>query len=181
MNRIKLYKPVRLLAAAIIILSALTGGSANAKEIFAELTEMPHVESTFISGKIGHSLMALPEVGRIVRNGVTLDSDDLKAMFIYRCYSEDSVKKAREILSDYVKSHKNVELVMRTRQGGQEFTMYEETKAGNSDSSERAKFIIWTADAPNVCKVVVIDWDEVPDLSDLTKADDPLRYVNGIS
>lgn len=159
----------------IIWLSAMAGGTASAKEIFAELTEMPQVESTFISGKISSSAMAIPEISRSARNGVWVDSD-FKAMYVYRCYSEESVKKAREILSRYVKSNKNVEIVMRTRQGMQEYTIYDVSVPGKDGESQRAKLIIWNADAPNMCQVVVIDWEELPELSQLTKADDPLRF-----
>ncbi|MDE6007231.1 MAG: hypothetical protein K2G67_06735 [Muribaculaceae bacterium] len=169
---------IRGMIMLIMLLVANIG--ATAKEIFAELTAMPHVESTFISGRVGTSMMTVPEVARGAKNGVWIDSD-FKAMFIYRCYSEDSVKKARELLSNYVKSNNNVELVMRTRQGMQEYSMYEVVNAGARNTDNRAKLIIWNEDAPNVCQIVVIDWEELPDLSDITKAGDPLRFIAGLS
>lgn len=181
MKRSKHNRRLSFLTPVLIWLTAMTSGFANAKEIFAQLTEMPQVESTFISGKMGSRLMALPEVGRMVRNGIMLESGDFKAIFIYKCYSEESVKKARDILTDYIKSNKDVELLMRTRQGGQEYTMYEESRHGASNSSHRSKLIIWNSDAPNVCEVVVIELEELPDLSELTLTDDPLRYIQGIS
>ena len=47
------------------------------------------------------------------------------ALYSYNCYSEESVKKARQILRDYIRRHPEMEVMMKTVQGMQEYIIYE--------------------------------------------------------
>lgn len=136
----------------LVALAAILPASA-ADDIFAALTEMPHVESTYVSGRFSHNK----------RNWYSNDGshsislrNGFSALYSYRCLSEESVAKARGILKKYLKKHPEMEMMMKTVQGMQEYVIYESFISDNKVS----KMIIWSSDAPNMAEVVVIDWDE---------------------
>lgn len=137
------------LAMALVALVPAMG----ADDIFAALAGMPQVESTYISGRFSHNKRYWQS-----RNGEHAFNISMgfSALYSYNCYSEESVKKARQILKDYIKRHPEMEVMMKTVQGMQEYVIYESFISDNVVS----KVIIWSSDAPNVAEVVVIDWDE---------------------
>lgn len=144
----------RQLAAVTLVLAAIgVSPAAQANDIFEALNGMTTVESTYVSGRFAHNK-------KTWRNHTGTRAMDLSkgfsSLYSYQCYSEESVKKARQILADYLKKNKNVEVVMRSKQGGQEYVVYEKFK----DDDMVTQMIIWSCDAPNVCEVVVIDWDK---------------------
>ena len=148
--RRKLCVRVMLMAVALI---SIAGFDAKAEDIFSELNNLSHVESTYVSGRFAHNkTMWRSSYGNRAMNL----SKGFSALYTYQCYSTESVKKARQILKDYIASNKNVELVMRSKQDGQEYMVYEKLMGDDMIS----QMVIWNCDGPNVCEVVVIDWDK---------------------
>lgn len=142
----------RAAASMLVALAAILPASA-ADDIFAALTEMPNVESTYVSGRFSHNK----------RNWYSNDGshsvslrNGFSALYSYRCLSKESVAKARGILKNYLKKHPEMEVMMKTVQGMQEYIIYESFISDKKVS----RMIIWSSDAPNMAEVVVIDWDE---------------------
>lgn len=126
---------------------------AQAEDIFEQLSSLPSVESTYVSGRFAHNKKRW--FNHDGSHSMDL-SDGFSSLYSYQCYSEESVKMARKILSDYLKKNKDIEVVMRSKQGAQEYVVYEKFK----DNDILTQLIIWSCDARNVCEVVVIDWDK---------------------
>lgn len=137
------------LAMALVALVPAMG----ADDIFAALAEMPQVESTYISGRFSHNKRTWRSNNG--QHALNLGKG-FSALYSYNCYSEESVKKARQILRDYIRRHPEMEVMMKTVQGMQEYIIYESFLSEDVIN----KVIIWSSDAPNVAEVVVIDWDE---------------------
>ena len=127
--------------------------SANAADIFAELTGMDNVESTYVSGRFAHNKKYW--YSNSGKHAMDL-TRGFSALYSYQCYSEEAVKKARKILDDYLKKNSDVEVVMKTIQGRQEYMVLEKF----TSDEKVAQMIIWNSDAPNVCEIVVIDWNK---------------------
>lgn len=143
-------------ARVLLIVSALcatAGFEASAEDIFAELNDMPHVEGTYVSGRFSHNKKYWSSNSGDRYMNL---SKGFSALYTYQCYSTDAVKKARQILKQYVRNNSNVELVMRSKTDGQEYMVYE--KFMNEEMI--SQMVIWNSDGPNVCEVVVIDWDK---------------------
>lgn len=137
------------LAMALVALVPAMG----ADDIFAALAEMPQVESTYISGRFSHNKRTWRSNNG--QHALNLGKG-FSALYSYNCYSEESVKKARQILRDYIRRHPEMEVMMKTVQGMQEYIIYESFLSEDVIN----KVIIWSSDAPNVAEIVVIDWDE---------------------
>jgi len=131
--------------------AALCPSAANAEELFADLAGMPQVESTYVSGRFAHNQKYW--YSRDGQHTMNL-SRGFSALYSYTCYSEESVSKARKILKDYLKKNPDVEIVMKTTQGSQEYLVYEKFLGDDKVT----QMIIWSSDAPNTCEIVVIDW-----------------------
>lgn len=131
--------------------AALCPSAANAEELFADLAGMPQVESTYVSGRFAHNQ-------KYWYSSDGMHTMDLRrgfsALYSYTCYSEEAVTKARNILKDYLKKNPDVEIVMKTIQGGQEYLVYEKFIGDDKVS----QMIIWSSAASNMCEIVVIDW-----------------------
>lgn len=139
--------------AVSVLMSLFFGSGVLASDIFAELSGMPQVESTYVSGRFSHNKKYwLSNSGK---QSVDL-TRGFSALYSYECYSEEAVKKARKLLEDYLKKNPDVEIMMKTVQDRQEYVIYEKFTADDKVS----QMIIWNSDAPNVCEIVVIDWNK---------------------
>lgn len=136
-----------------IVMAVLIGTTSFAADIFAELSGMPQVESTYVSGRFAHNKKYW--YSNTGRQSVDL-TRGFSALYSYECYSEEAVKKARKILEDYLKKNPDVEIMMKTIQDKQEYVIYEKF----TDDDKVSQMIIWNSDAPNVCEIVVIDWNK---------------------
>lgn len=144
----------RLIVGTVMtILGLFSCFKANAQEIFAELTDMKQVESTYISGRWAPTMPTW-------RNMTGTHAIDLRegfsALYTYNCYSIESVAKAHKILDSYLKKNSDIEVVMRTREGSSAYEIYERFTPDN----RLTQMIIWSSDAPNVAEIVVVDWKE---------------------
>lgn len=129
---------------------------ASAKEIFAELVNMPNVESTFISGSIvtpGSNYVPVIPPSNV---NVIIDTKNFSEMYIYSCYSVESTNKALEIIRDYLKKNKEMKTVLRTSTSQQAYSIYRQ----DDSNGNKIRLIIWNSYAPNNCQVVVIEWEE---------------------
>lgn len=145
--------PIRRYAGILLVLVAsfLCSQRAGAEEIFAALTDMNQVESTYISGRFAHHM----KTWRSANGNHAMNlSQGFSSLYSYQCYSLDAVDKARKILKDYLQKHPELEVVMRSKDAAGEYVVYESFIDDNTVS----KMIIWNSDAPNVCEIVVIDW-----------------------
>lgn len=141
--------------AIAVSFAALLPLTASAEEIFAQLTEMApnEVESTYISGRwSNHKQIWASQNGR---HGIDL-SEGFSALYTYNCYSEAAVQKARKILDAYIKKTPDIELLMRNREAGCIYEVYEHFTKENL----LKQMIVWSCDAPNVCEIIVVDWVE---------------------
>lgn len=143
-------KATAILLFAFILLSTAT---AKAEDIFADLTDLKQVESTYISGRFAHNQKTWQSHSGM--RAVNL-SDGFSSLYTYRCYSQESVDKARSILKAYLRKHPEMEVVMRTKELAGEYVIYEQF---NSDD-KLMKMIIWNGEAPNLCEIVVVDWKD---------------------
>lgn len=134
-----------------LFLIVLSSTAAKAEEVFAGLSEMKNVESTYISGRFSHSMQTW--ISNTGRHAMDL-SRGFSALYTYQCYSEESVNRARQLLDNYLKGKKDVELMMRTKQMGGEYLIYE-----SFDKQGRVtQMIIWNSESRNICEIVVVDW-----------------------
>lgn len=151
-NRVSKFRPVIIAMALAAIL--LMPFAVSAEEVFAELSGMDNVESTYVSGRFAHNKKTWYSASR--QHGMDL-SRGFSALYTYQCYSEESVAKAKKILKDYLKKNRDIEVVMKTSQGMQEYVVYEKF---SDDGKLIKQMIIWNSDAPNVCEIVVVDWNK---------------------
>ena len=139
------FRRLFILVGALFLLAGAS--PLHAEEIFARLAEMAHVESTYVSGRAasGTPKGSINLKGDYLRQG-------FKSLWNYECYSQESVREARRILDAYIKAHPEAELVIRTKNGGGEYSVYQ-----SYDKADHLKqLIIWSSDAPNVAQVTVI-------------------------
>ena len=131
----KEYKSLTRTLAVMLVLTASVFLSVPvmAEDVFADLAGMSHVESTYVSSR------------------------GFPSLYSYQCYSEEAVTKARDILKKYLKKNPDVEVVMKTTQGMQEYVVYEKFI---DEGKKVEQMIIWNSDASNVCEIVVINWDK---------------------
>lgn len=134
------------------LLSLVCTQKAAAEEIFAELSKMPSVESSFISGRFAHNKKLWQNANG--SHAMNL-SGGFSALYTYQCYSAESIDKAKKILDAYLKKNPDVELVMSTREHSSEYVIYE-----RFDKEDRLKeMIIWDLEGPNLCEIVVVYWE----------------------
>lgn len=136
-----------------LLLSLVMTTALNAADIFAELSGMPQVESTYVSGRFAHNKKYW--YSNSGKHSLDL-SRGFSALYSYQCYSQESVDKARKILENYLKKNSDIEVMMKTVQGSQEYVVYEKF----TSDDKIAQMIIWNSDAPNMCEIVVIDWNK---------------------
>ncbi len=137
----------------LLTLSLFASLSVKAEEIFAELADIKQVESTYISGRMAHNMpMWRSQTGSHAINF----NEGFSSLYTYQCYSVEAVDKARKILRNYLKSHPDMEVVMRTREASGEYVIYERFSKDN----RLMQMIIWSSDAPNICEIVVVDWKD---------------------
>lgn len=152
----KEYKSLARTLAVMLVLTASVFLSVPvmAEDVFADLAGMSHVESTYVSGRFAHNKKYWYS-----NSGMhTMDlSRGFSSLYSYQCYSEEAVTKARDILKKYLKKNPEVEVVMKTTQGMQEYVVYEKFI---DEGKKVEQMIIWNCDAPNVCEIVVINWDK---------------------
>lgn len=139
--------------AAVIAVTAAFSSPASAKEIFEDLCGDSQVECTYISGRFAHNQKLWRSLSG--RHAMNL-SQGFSRMYLYECYSMESVSKAHKLLDEYLSKDKNMEMVMKQEQGFQQYRVYEQF----GKDGKIYKMIIWSAEADNLCEVVVIDWDE---------------------
>lgn len=153
---VKEYKSVlRTFAATLaVMVSLLLPGQASAQDVFADLAGMSHVESTYVSGRFAHNKQRWRSSSGV--HAMDL-SRGFSSLYSYQCYSEDAVAKARDILKKYLKKTPDMEVMMKTTQGVQEYVVYEKF---TGDGSKVTQMIIWNCDASNVCEIVVINWEK---------------------
>lgn len=138
---------------SVFFLSLTFSLSVKAADIFADLTGMDHVESTYVSGRFAHNKKYW--YSNSGKHAMDL-TRGFSALYSYECYSEEAVKKARKILDEYMKKNPDVEVMMKTVQGQQEYIVLEKFTADDKVS----QMVIWNSDAANVCEIVVIDWNK---------------------
>lgn len=140
------------------------------REIFGELADDPEVECTYISGRFSHNQRSWRSQSG--EHGMSLERG-FSSMWTYQLYSDKAVTRARSILDHYLKSNKNIELVMQTKSGVQDYRIYE--KFATIDGKEMiVQMIIWSFDAPNVGEICVINWDK-----GLEPSKNPYSFVPG--
>lgn len=148
------YKTFRIRTFIVSVLTTIMCmGIANASDIFAELSGMPEVESTYVSGRFAHNKKYWYSSSG--NHSVDL-TRGFSALYSYDCYSEEAVKKARKLLDEYLKKNPDVEVMMKTVQGPQEYVIYEKFTADD----KVAQMIIWNSVSSNACEIVVIDWNK---------------------
>lgn len=145
----------RIVSALLFAVSGLLAPvSIHAEDVFGELTGVSGVESTYVSGRWAHN----QKTWRSALGSRAIDlSKGFSALYSYQCYSEESVKKAQKILTDYLKKNPKIQVMMRNVQNGQTYAVYERF---SDDGKLVTQMIIWNSDAPNICEVVVIDWNK---------------------
>ena len=144
-----LKKCCMLVAVAAVI--SLIPAMARAEDVFAELSGLDQVESTYVSGRFSHNKKAW------YNNSGTRAMDLSKgfsALYTYEIYSEEGVRKAESILNSYLKKNPELEVVMKTKNPVEEYVVYEKF----TDDDKVAQMIIWNKTSPSVCEIVVIDW-----------------------
>lgn len=147
-NGSRILKPF---ATAMILFCACFLATAD-DDIFGELSGMNNVESTYISGRFSHNKQKW--YNKSYSHSMDL-SGGFSSFYSYQLYSEESVKKAEEILNRYLKNNRRVELMMKSEQGLQQYRVYEKFK----DEDTLIQLIIWSMDASNSCEIVVVNWD----------------------
>lgn len=152
----KEYKSLTRTLAVMLVLTASVFLSVPvmAEDVFADLAGMSHVESTYVSGRFAHNKKYWYS-----NSGMhTMDlSRGFSSLYSYQCYSEETVAKARDILKRYLKKNPDIEVMMKTTQGMQEYVVYEKFV---DEGKKVEQMIIWNSDASNVCEIVVINWDK---------------------
>lgn len=143
----------RMIAMLVFAFLLLNASKASAEDIFAELTDLKQVESTYISGRFAHNQRTWQSHSGM--RAINL-SDGFSSLYTYRCYSLEAVEKARAILKSYLKKHPDMEVVMRTKELAGEYVIYEQF---NSED-KLMKMIIWNGESPNLCEIVVVDWKD---------------------
>lgn len=140
-----------MLVAALMMAMA---GNASAQDIFADLAGVDNVESTYVSGRFAHNKKLWASSSG--QHSIRLDKG-FSSFYSYQCYSEKSVAMAKKMLKQYLKDNPNVEVMMRTSQGVQEYAVYEKF---TDDGDKVTQMVIWNSDAPNVAEVSVINWNK---------------------
>lgn len=125
---------------------------ASAKDIFDELADMPNVESTYVSGRFSHNM---PQWRSSTGKRAINLEDGFSAIYTYECHTKEAVQKARAILKAYLKATPDMELMMRTKDGDSEYLIYEKFSA----EKILEQMLVWSNDGPNVCEIVVINWE----------------------
>lgn len=138
-----------LLAIAVVLTVSQPG---VAQDVFAALADMNQVECTYISGRFAHNKKFWQS--RTGKHSVNL-SKGFSSLYSYQCFSIEAVDKARKILKDYLKKNPDMEIVMRSKQAGQEYAVYEKFI---DDGSKVTQMIIWSQEDKQVCEIVVINW-----------------------
>lgn len=146
-------KPRNILCAMLLVVATLLPSMAKGEEIFAELANQKQVESTYVAGKFSHNMKTWRS--RSGEHALNL-STGFTSLYTYQCYSLESVKLARKILDNFLAKNKNVELMMRTREHGSEYMVYEQFNKDNNPT----RMVIWDSAGPNVCEIVVVDWKD---------------------
>lgn len=162
---LKCARIVTLVVMALVLLPC----QGLAQDIFAELTGMEGVESTYVSGRFAHNKRYWISSDGTRR--ISLDQG-LSSLYSYQCYSEKSVEKAKKILKQYLKDNPNVEVMMRTTQDVQEYSVYEKL-IDNGDKV--TQMIIWNSAGPSAVEVSVINWKKGLDRSKSKYEDDDSR------
>lgn len=165
MNINKSLKCARIVTLVVMVL-VLLPCQGLAQDIFAELTRMEGVESTYVSGRFAHNKRYWISSDGTRR--VSLDQG-FSSLYSYQCYSEKSVEKAKKILKQYLKDNPNVEVMMRTTQDVQEYAVYEKL-IDNGDKV--TQMIIWNSAGPSAVEVSVINWKKGLDRSKSKYEDD---------
>ena len=133
-------------------------GKIYGADIFADLTKIKNVESTYVSGKFSHNVNRWNS-----RSGThSMDlSRGFSALYTYQCWSQESVDLAQKLLKDYLSKNKDVELMMHKKDSFSEYKVYEKFNKDNKVT----QMIIWNCEAPNLCEIVVVEWKEGLDRS----------------
>lgn len=138
---------------ALLVILTLLPLQGLAQDIFYPLTNLPQVESSFISGRFSHN----HRYWYSQYNDHSLNlTDGFSSLYAYTCPTAESVSLAEEILNAYIKSQTDIELVMRNTSNHSDYRIYE--KFDKDD--KLVQLVIWNKEAANVCEVVVINWDK---------------------
>lgn len=151
MDSNKSLKYARIITFVIMVLAFLPCRGL-AQDVFAELAGMEAVESTYVSGRFAHNKRYWVNTNGTHR--INLDQG-FSSFYSYQCYSEKSVAKARQILKKYLKDNPNVEVMMKTTQGVQEYAVYEKFI---DDGDKISQMIIWDSDSPCALEISVVNW-----------------------
>lgn len=141
---------------AVVLMAVLVGifsPMISAEEIFADLAGMNMVESTYISGRMAHNKKLWQSNSGSHRMDL---SAGFSSLYTYECYSVESVKKGMSILDNYLKKNPDVELVMRTNEASENYSIYEKFSSDN----KLLQMIIVNKTGPNLCEIVVVDWKD---------------------
>lgn len=126
--------------------------SSDAEEIFAPLTKMNDVQSSYVSGRYLEK-----EDGIFNFVGRTIDlGKGLSAVYSYVCTSAESINEARNILDDYLKKNPEMELEMKKEGYSVQYRVYERYNRDN----ERTQMIIWQETSGITCSIAVIYWKD---------------------
>ena len=140
-----------IIAAVMLCVVIMAPFAVRGEDIFAELTHYNQVESTYVSGRFAHNMKTWRSLSG--QHAMNL-GDGFSSLYTYQCYSQETVSKARKILDNYLSSHKDMELMMRTKHQGGEYLVYEQF----NKEDKLVRMIIWNNDSPGMCEVVVVDW-----------------------
>ncbi len=146
--------PVRgLITGVLVIMALILSPTIKAEDIFAELTELQQVESSYVSGRFSHNQKMW--TSRSGQRPIDL-SAGFSALYSYRCYSQEAVDKARSLLKAYLKKNPSVEVMMRSKDLAGEYVIYEKF---NKDD-KLVQMVIWSSEGPHLCEIVVVDWND---------------------
>ena len=142
----------KVVVITFVMLSGLLMPGLKAQEIFADLSDMSNVESVYVSGRFAHNY----PTWRSMDGKHAMNLRGFSALYIYQCYSIESVNKASEILKSYLKKNPKLELVMSSKEIGGEYKIYETFNKDN----KLMEMIIWNCEAKNMCEIVVVKWKD---------------------
>lgn len=142
----------RILFCVAMLLPVLSA-KAVGDDVFKDLADQKNVESTYVSGRFSQNMKRWDS--QTGSRSIDL-SRGFSSMYIYQCYSSEAVSNARKLLDNFLSKHKNIDLLIRTKQLQAEFMIYEMV----NDEGKIVKGIVWNSDAPGTCEIVVINWEK---------------------
>ncbi|MDE6231242.1 MAG: hypothetical protein K2M37_06450 [Muribaculaceae bacterium] len=135
------------------LLMLIFGSSVvEAKEIFEELAELPHVSSSYVSGRFAHNQPFWQSSDFIHSFNL---SKGFSSLYTYSCNSSESVNRAEKIIRSDIENNSNFILMNRVKDGMTDYRIYELI---NSEG-KILKLVIWNKIANNAAEIVIVNYN----------------------